>query len=131
MFISSAVPMNDRKLMKQQTQRKPMDEREKLRKFRELDDAFAEALRELDNPDGRSGMPDAPSEVIASPLEEQEAPRQKSVEENVEKSVEDSFDKNVEQSFEERLRALMQEYQKPAEQVAELLVQLKAMGRIV
>lgn len=135
MFISSAVPMNDRKLMKQQTQRKPMDEREKLRKFRELDDAFAEALRELDNPDGRSGMPDAPSEVIASPLAEQEAPRQKNVEENVEKSVEksveDSFDKNVEQSFEERLRALMQEYQKPAEQVAELLVQLKAMGRIV
>ena len=131
MFISSAVPMNDRKLMKQQTQRKPMDEREKLRKFRELDDAFAEALRELDNPDGRSGMPDAPSEVTAPPLEEHEAPRQKSVEENVEKSVEDSFDKNVEQSFEERLRALMQEYQKPAEQVAELLVQLKAMGRIV
>ncbi len=131
MFISSAVPMNDRKLMKQQTQRKPMDEREKLRKFRELDDAFAEALRELDNPDGRSGMPDAPSKVIGSPLEEQEAPRQKNVEENVEKSVEDSFDKNVEQSFEERLRALMQEYQKPAEQVAELLVQLKAMGRIV
>lgn len=123
MFISSAVPMNDRKLMKQQTQRKPMDEREKLRKFRELDDAFAEALRELDNPDGRSGMPDAPSEVIASPLAEQEAPRQKNVEENVEKSVE--------KSFEERLRALMQEYQKPAEQVSELLVQLKAMGRIV
>lgn len=117
--------MNDRKLMKQQTQRKPMDEREKLRKFRELDDAFAEALRELDNPDGRSGMPHAPSEVevTAPPLEEHEAPRQK--------SVEDSLDKNVEQSFEERLRALMQEYQKPAEQVAELLVQLKAMGRIV
>jgi hypothetical protein len=115
--------MNDRKLMKQQTQRKPMDEREKLRKFRELDDAFAEALRELDNPDGRSRMPDAPSEATAPPLEEHEAPRQKSVEANVEKSVE--------QSFEERLRALMQEYQKPAEQVAELLVQLKAMGRIV
>ncbi|MGJ7459398.1 hypothetical protein [Halomonas sp. RA08-2] len=39
------VTTNDRSRMKQQTQRKPLDEREKLRQFRELDDAFAEALR--------------------------------------------------------------------------------------
>ncbi|MFP4137009.1 MAG: hypothetical protein ACLFSR_01485 [Halomonas sp.] len=34
--------------MKHHTQRNGMDEREKLRQFRELDDAFAEALRELE-----------------------------------------------------------------------------------
>lgn len=36
--------------MKASNSRKPrqMDEREKLRKFRELDDAFAQALREIE-----------------------------------------------------------------------------------
>jgi hypothetical protein len=96
--------------MKQQTQRKPMDEREKLRKFRELDDAFAEALRELDNPNAGTTLPGEPEERGQATSEEGEATRQ--------------------EDFEMRLNALMQEYQKPAEQVADLLVQLKALGRI-
>ncbi|WP_110656197.1 hypothetical protein [Salinicola halimionae] len=40
-----------------------MDEREKLRKFRELDDAFAQALREMDG-DSRSAS--NPSEEPAA-----------------------------------------------------------------
>ncbi|MGM8848946.1 hypothetical protein ACS8E6_00345 [Salinicola halophyticus] len=39
-----------------------MDEREKLRKFRELDDAFAQALREMDGGSRRaSSKPEAPA----------------------------------------------------------------------
>ena len=49
--------------MKQHTQQKPMDEREKLRRFRELDDAFAEALRELE---GSDNVPDASIEPSLS-----------------------------------------------------------------
>ena len=37
-----------------------MDEREKLRRFRELDDAFAEALRSLDNPNKAAEIPTGP-----------------------------------------------------------------------
>ncbi|QTF91259.1 hypothetical protein [Halomonas sp. BM-2019] len=88
-----------------------MDEREKLRKFRELDDAFAEALRELDRPDCQLEIPTGPPMApLAEEVEQDEATRQ--------------------QRFEERLRALMQEYHQPAEQVARLLQALKKMGRI-
>ncbi len=39
-----------------------MDEREKLRKFRELDDAFAQALREMDGGSRpASSKPEAPA----------------------------------------------------------------------
>jgi hypothetical protein len=96
--------------MKHQTNRKPMDEREKLRKFRELDDAFAEALRELDSPDSQLDIPTGPPVAPLAEAEQDEATRQ--------------------QRFEERLRALMQEYHQPAEQVARLLQALQKMGRI-
>lgn len=96
--------------MKQQTHRKPMDEREKLRKFRELDDAFAEALRGLDDPATQAKIPVGPP--VASPPadEESEAARQ--------------------QRFEQRLQALMQEYHQPAEQVVHLVQLLQQQGRI-
>lgn len=96
--------------MKQHTQQKPMDEREKLRRFRELDDAFAEALRELE---GSGNVPDAsiePSLLAATPVHEDEPPGR--------------------DHFEDRLLALMQEYQQPGEQVADMLATLKALGRI-
>ncbi|WP_416136995.1 hypothetical protein ACM26W_10750 [Halomonas sp. HK25] len=96
--------------MKQQTHRKPMDEREKLRQFRELDDAFAEALRELDGPDV------APDTSVESPLLTATSPQE-----------DEAPDRD---HFEDRLRALMQEYHQPADQVAGLLQTLKTLGRI-
>lgn len=46
--------------MKYQKVDKQLDAREKLRKFRELDDAFAQALRQLDDPDNRLDIPTGP-----------------------------------------------------------------------
>ncbi|PCF97497.1 hypothetical protein [Vreelandella nigrificans] len=43
--------------MKYQKVQKQLDEREKLRKFRELDDAFAQALRQLDDPNNSMDIP--------------------------------------------------------------------------
>lgn len=96
--------------MKQQNSRKPMDEREKLRKFRELDDAFADALRELESPEQRRAIPTGPP-VRSLEAQQQDAPSRQ-------------------QAFEERLEALMQEYAQPAESVSHLLQTLKTLGRI-
>jgi len=96
--------------MKKHTQHKPMDEREKLRQFRELDDAFAQALRELEGPDA---TPDTFLEsplLAATPVKEDEP-----------------LDRD---RFEVCLRALMQEYHQLDEQVVDLLEVLKALGRI-
>ncbi|WP_254277453.1 hypothetical protein [Halomonas sp. 3H] len=88
-----------------------MDEREKLRKFRELDDAFAEALRELEDPDSQLEIPTGPP---VRPLEEQE----------------EDDEAARQRRFEERLRALMTEYHQPADSVQHLLETLREMGRI-
>ncbi len=85
-----------------------MGERDKLRQFRELDDAFAEALRELDSSPGaeppaelESMQPAAEAEVaLAEPDED----------------------------FEQRLEALMAEYELSAERVRELLETLQRFG---
>lgn len=87
-----------------------MDEREKLRKFRELDDAFAEALRELESPDHDLEIPTGPP---VRSLEAQVADEQAR-----------------QQTFERRLKDLMKDYALPAESVSELLQTLKALGRI-
>lgn len=93
-----------------------MDEREKLRKFRELDDAFAEALRELEDPDSKLEIPTGPP---VRPIEEQEQQEQ-----------EEDDEAAHQQRFEERLRALMNEYHQPADSVQHLLETLREMGRI-
>nr|WP_286009650.1 hypothetical protein [Salinicola sp. S1-1-2] len=43
-----------------------MNERDKLRKFRELDDAFAQALRELDGGASRHEKEEEKEEVVAN-----------------------------------------------------------------
>ena len=88
-----------------------MDEREKLRKFRELDDAFAEALRELESPDSKLDIPTGP------PVRAREAREQQDEEAR-------------QQAFEQRLKTLMSEYAQPAESVSSLLQTLKDLGRI-
>ncbi|WP_230086055.1 MULTISPECIES: hypothetical protein [Halomonadaceae] len=76
-----------------------MDEREKLRKFRELDDAFAQALQQLDDPNHRLDIPTGPPVASAQSQRKQENERR----------------------FEERLEALMQEYHFAPEAVVALL----------
>lgn len=92
--------------MKQQTFAKPMDERDKLRRFRELDDAFADALRELDNPDSQLDIPTGPP-VRSLEAQEQEAQQA------------DAESRHL--AFERQLNALMEEYAQSAASVSELL----------
>ncbi|MDZ7852700.1 MAG: hypothetical protein U5L98_08685 [Halomonas sp.] len=103
--------------MKSPDQRQPMDEREKLRKFRELDDAFADALRELDRPDSKFDIPTGPPVRSLERLEQEElAARQD--------------EQALQRAFEQRLKALMTEYSLPAESVSSLLRTLESLGRI-
>ncbi|MCW4151943.1 hypothetical protein OM427_20710 [Halomonas sp. 18H] len=90
--------------MKYQNTRQPLDEREKLRKFRELDDAFAEALRDLEQPGEQPRSPAAETSE-ATPVEREVA-------------------------FKQQLETLMREYALPAESVSDLLSTMKALGRI-
>lgn len=78
-----------------------MDEREKLRKFRELDDAFAQALRELDK---TSHKPEPEAEEVPT----QEDP----------------------QEFERRLRTLMADFQQTDTSVDTLLRTMLKLGKI-
>lgn len=89
-----------------------MDEREKMRKFRELDDAFAEALRELESPECRLDIPTGPP---VRPLEAQDEPMDEQARQ---------------QAFERRLEALMRDYAQPAESVSRLLETLRSLGHI-
>ncbi|UYG01592.1 hypothetical protein OCT39_08605 [Halomonas sp. GD1P12] len=77
--------------MKYQKAHKQVDERDKLRKFRELDDAFAEALRQLESPGNRFDIPTGPPVRSLKDLEEEE--HQTRLQER-------------ERQFEERLKAL-------------------------
>jgi hypothetical protein len=88
-----------------------MDEREKLRKFRELDDAFAEALRELEKPNSSLDIPTGPP---VRSLEEREAEEAQ----------------QRQQAFEQRLKSLMSEYAQPRESVADLLRTMQTLGHI-
>ncbi|WP_046078532.1 hypothetical protein [Halomonas sp. HG01] len=98
--------------MKQHKFQKPMDEREKLRKFRELDDAFAEALRELETPGAALDIPAEPSST--------DAPHARQVESS----------ESRQQLFERRLRELMQDYSQQEDSVSDLLQTLQSLGRI-
>lgn len=95
--------------MKSQTFAKPVDERDKLRRFKELDDAFADALRELDDPDSRLDIPTGPP-VRSLEAQEQEQEQQR---------AEDEDSRQL--TFERQLNALMKEYDQSAENVSELL----------
>ncbi|MFG6666500.1 hypothetical protein ACGK9R_05255 [Halomonas sp. HNIBRBA4712] len=77
--------------MKYQKAHKQVDEREKLRKFRELDDAFAEALRQLESPGNPFDIPTGPPVRSLKDLEEQESQARAQEQENL---------------FNERLQAL-------------------------
>ncbi|GED22556.1 hypothetical protein [Halomonas halmophila] len=94
--------------MKYQNSREPHDERDKLRKFRELDDAFAEALRDLEQLESPSRPSDQASAQPGKQVGEQDR----------------------EAAFKRQLESLMQEYALPADSVSDLLVTMKSLGRI-
>lgn len=85
---------------------KQSDERDKLRKFRELDDAFAQALRQLEGPNSGFDIPTGPPVRSLAALEEDDA---------VERSQERA------RLFEERLKALMDEYNQSDQELHELI----------
>ena len=58
--------------MKYQKPHKPLDERDKLRQFRELDNAFAKALRDLDDPESQLAIPTGPPVRSLDALEQEE-----------------------------------------------------------
>ena len=98
--------------MRNQRNNRSMDEREKLRKFRELDDAFAEALRELEKPDGRFDIPTGPP---VRSLAEQEA---------------EDVQQRRQQAFESQLESLISEYALPKQSVVVLLRTMQMLGHI-
>lgn len=85
---------------------KQLDEREKLRKFRELDDAFAQALRQLEDPDSDFDIPTGPPVRSLAELEAEDQADQQ---------------KRRDELFGERLDALMAEYDQSAGALRELI----------
>lgn len=84
--------------MKYQKPQKPVDERDKLRQFRELDDAFAKALRELDNPNNTLNIPTGPPVRSLESLEEGD---KRTAEQH------HAFEEQQEEAFRLRLSALL------------------------
>ncbi|KKO01042.1 hypothetical protein LCGC14_0120230 [marine sediment metagenome] len=85
--------------MKYQKVEKQLDEREKLRKFRELDDAFAQALRQLDDPDSGFDIPTGPPVRSLATLEKDDV-------EAKQKEQQQEQDR----LFKQRFEALLAEY---------------------
>ncbi len=85
--------------MKYQKVQKPIDEREKLRKFRELDDAFAQALRQLDDPESDFDIPTGPPVRSLAALEQDDV-------ETKQKEQQQELD----HVFKQRFEALLVEY---------------------
>ncbi|MCL7929049.1 hypothetical protein [Halomonas llamarensis] len=88
--------------MKYQKDHKPLDERDKLRQFRELDDAFANALRELENPKNAFNIPTGPPVRSLAALEEEEQKAR-------EQEREEAREQESAAVFRERFHALLAE----------------------
>ncbi|MCZ0926568.1 hypothetical protein L0636_01560 [Halomonas janggokensis] len=100
--------------MKYQKVQKPMDERDKLRKFRELDDAFAQALRQLEDPGSATDIPTGPPVRSLEALEEEDAEKQALLRE---------------EAFQQQFEALLAEYHMASHELRELIEALLASGR--
>lgn len=103
--------------MKYQKVQKPVDEREKLRKFRELDDAFAQALRQLDDPDSDFDIPTGPPVRSLAALEQDDV-------EAKQKEQQQEQDR----LFKQRFDALLNEYGLNHDDLAELIEMLLGYG---
>ncbi len=106
--------------MKYQKVQKPVDEREKLRKFRELDDAFAQALRQLDDPESDFDIPTGPPVRSLETLEQDDR-------ETVQKEQEEQQEA-LDQVFKQRFEALLSEYSVDRNDLRALIETLLAYG---
>ena len=77
--------------MKYQKPHKPLDERDKLRQFRELDDAFAKALRELEDPNNKLNIPTGPPVRSLATLEDDERKLQEEERPSIEEQQAEEF----------------------------------------
>ena len=103
--------------MKYQKVQKPIDEREKLRKFRELDDAFAQALRQLDDPESGFDIPTGPPVRSLAALEQEDL-----------ESQQEEQQQERERIFKQRFEALLSEYGVDHYDLAELIEALLGYG---
>ncbi|MGM0831393.1 hypothetical protein M0220_16025 [Halomonas qinghailakensis] len=92
--------------MKYQKVQKQLDEREKLRKFRELDDAFAQALRQLEDPNSGFDIPTGPPVRSIAALEADDQAARASEQDRL---------------FNQRLKALIEEYGLSERDVSEVI----------
>lgn len=99
--------------MKYRKAAKPHNERDKLRQFKELDDAFAQALQALDDPDSAADIPTGPPVRSLAALEEDDNQAQ----------VEGRH-----QEFTRRVEALLNEYGMPHAELVELIETLLEYG---
>lgn len=100
--------------MKYQKVHKPLDERDKLRKFRELDDAFAQALRQLEDPSSAKDIPTGPPVRSLEALEEEDAEKQAQLRE---------------EAFKQQFEALLTEYHIAPHELSVLIETLLLTGR--
>lgn len=103
--------------MKYQKVQKPVDEREKLRKFRELDDAFAQALRQLDDPNSDFDIPTGPPVRSLAALEKEDVETQHKEQQQEQERI-----------FKQRFEALLSEYGVGHYDLAELVETLLGYG---
>lgn len=103
--------------MKYQKVQKPLDERDKLRKFRELDDAFAQALRQLDDPDSDLDIPTGPPVRSLAALEQEDAAAKQEEQQQLQDRI-----------FKQRFEALLTEFGQNHSDLAELIETLLAYG---
>ncbi|MGO1915434.1 MAG: hypothetical protein ACTIKU_05020 [Halomonas sp.] len=103
--------------MKYQKVQKPVDEREKLRKFRELDDAFAQALQQLDDPNSDFDIPTGPPVRSLAALEKDDV-EAKQKERQQEQDI----------AFKQRFEALVSAYGLTQYDLAELAETLLSYG---
>ncbi|WKD26528.1 hypothetical protein NDQ72_10610 [Halomonas sp. KG2] len=96
--------------MKYQKVQKQLDEREKLRKFRELDDAFAQALRQLEDPNSDFNIPTGPPVRSIAALEAED-----------QAADEAAHSHEQERLFEQRLKVLIGEYDLSERDVSEVI----------
>ncbi|MCD6440081.1 MAG: hypothetical protein J7L56_17770 [Halomonas sp.] len=96
--------------MKYQKVQKQLDEREKLRKFRELDDAFAQALRQLEDPNSDFNIPTGPPVRSIAALEADD-----------QAADEVAHSHEQERLFEQRLKVLIGEYDLSERDVSEVV----------
>ncbi|MEA2117398.1 hypothetical protein [Halovibrio sp. HP20-50] len=103
--------------MKYQKVEKQLDERDKLRKFRELDDAFSQALRQLDDPNSDFDIPTGPPVRSLAALEKEDVDAQQHQQQQEQA-----------RAFKQRFDALLSEYDLGHEDVAELADTLLTYG---